>query len=132
MRSILDRYAPAPAFDEFADADGRARPHYEALAASLEAISYADFRHRVTTVNTVLLQRGVTFTVYADARGTERILPFDLIPRIVPAADWRRIARGVAQRVRALNAFLLDVYGDGRILRDGIIPRELIYSSPHY
>ena len=71
MSSILDRYAPAPAFDEFAEADGRPRPHYEALAATLAGISAADFRHRVTTVNGVLLQRGVTFTVYADARGTE-------------------------------------------------------------
>ncbi len=132
MRSILDRYAPATAFDEFADADGLPRPYYAALAATLAAISSTDFRHRVTTVNTVLLQRGVTFTVYADARGTERILPFDLIPRIIPAADWALISRGITQRVRALNAFLLDVYGEGRILRDGIIPRELVYSSEHY
>src|SRR5438270_8040910 len=132
MRSILDRYAPAPAFDEFADAGGRPRPHYEALAATLEAITSEDFRERVDQVNTVLLQRGVTFTVYADARGTERILPFDLIPRIVPAADWDRISRGVAQRVRALNAFLLDVYGEGRIMRDRIVPRELVYSTPQY
>ncbi|MBV8581106.1 MAG: circularly permuted type 2 ATP-grasp protein [Candidatus Eremiobacteraeota bacterium] len=132
MRSILDRYAPAPAYDEFADALGRPRAHYAALAATLDGISWADFRHRVTTVNTVLLQRGVTFTVYADARGTERILPFDLIPRIIAAHDWDRIARGVAQRVRALNAFLLDVYGEGRILRDRVVPRELVFSSPHY
>ncbi|HEY0394395.1 MAG TPA: circularly permuted type 2 ATP-grasp protein [Candidatus Elarobacter sp.] len=132
MRSILDRYAPASAFDEFADAGGRPRPHYEALAATLDEISSSDFRHRVTTVNTVLLQRGVTFTVYADARGTERILPFDLIPRIVPASDWDRIARGITQRVLALNAFLNDVYGDARALRDGIVPRHLVYSSPHY
>jgi uncharacterized circularly permuted ATP-grasp superfamily protein len=132
MVSILDRYAPAPAFDEFALDDGRPRPHYEALAATLDGISNTDFRHRVTTVNSVLLQRGVTFTVYADARGTERILPFDLIPRIVPARDWDPIARGVAQRVLALNAFLNDVYGEGRALRDGIVPRELVYSCPHY
>ncbi|MDB5095090.1 MAG: hypothetical protein JWO85_3191, partial [Candidatus Eremiobacteraeota bacterium] len=132
MRSILDRYAPAPAFDEFADADGLPRAHYAALATTLAGISSSDFRHRVTTVNTVLLQRGVTFTVYADARGTERILPFDLIPRIIPAADWALISRGISQRVRALNAFLLDVYGEGRILRDGIVPRELVYSSEHY
>jgi uncharacterized circularly permuted ATP-grasp superfamily protein len=132
MPSILDRYAPAPAFDEFADDDGLPRPHYAALAATLEGISSGDFRHRVTTVNQVLLQRGVTFTVYADARGTERILPFDLIPRIVPADDWACIARGITQRVLALNAFLCDVYGEGRALRDGIVPRELVYSTPHY
>jgi uncharacterized circularly permuted ATP-grasp superfamily protein len=132
LRSILDRYAPAPAFDEFAGDDGRPRPYYEPLAATLEGISASDFRHRVTTVNRVLLQRGVTFTVYADARGTERILPFDLIPRIVPASDWERISRGIRQRVLALNAFLNDVYGEGRALREGIVPRELVYSCPHY
>jgi uncharacterized circularly permuted ATP-grasp superfamily protein len=132
MRSILDRYAPAPAYDEFADSSGRPRPHYAALAATLGAISSTDFRHRVTTVNTVLLQRGVTFTVYADARGTERILPFDLIPRIIPASDWSLITRGISQRVRALNAFLVDVYGEGRILRDNVVPRALVYSSEHY
>ncbi|HEX3462508.1 MAG TPA: circularly permuted type 2 ATP-grasp protein [Candidatus Elarobacter sp.] len=132
MRSILDRYAPAPAFDEFAGDDGRPRAHYEALAATLEGITSSDFRHRVTRINDVLLRRGVTFTVYSDARGTERILPFDLIPRIVPAGDWDLIARGIAQRVLALNAFLNDVYGEARALRDGIVPRELVYSSPHY
>ncbi len=132
MHSILDRYAPAPAFDEFAEAGGLPRPHYEALASTLDGISGADFRHRVTTVNSVLLQRGVTFTVYADARGTERILPFDLIPRIVTARDWEQISRGVTQRVLALNAFLNDVYGDARVLRDGVVPRELVYSSPNF
>ncbi|BDE07535.1 hypothetical protein WPS_28110 [Vulcanimicrobium alpinum] len=132
MRSILDRYAPAPAYDEFADAEGCPREHYAALAATLAGISAVDFRHRVTSVNTVLLQRGVTFTVYSDTRGTERILPFDLIPRIIPASEWSHIARGIAQRVRALNAFLLDVYTEGRVLRDGIVPRALIYSSAHY
>lgn len=132
MRSILDRYAPAPAYDEFADAEGCPREHYAALAATLAGISAVDFRHRVTSVNTVLLQRGVTFTVYSDTRGTERILPFDLIPRIIPASEWSHIARGIAQRVRALNAFLLDVYTECRVLRDGIVPRALIYSSAHY
>ncbi len=132
MRSILDRYAPAPAFDEFADADGTPRPHYADLAATLADVSDSDFRHRVTTVNEVLLQRGVTFTVYADARGTERILPFDLIPRIIPAAEWRHVAAGISQRVRALNAFLNDVYTEGKVFRDKIIPRALIFSSEHY
>src|SRR5665213_2359866 len=116
MRSILDRYAPAPAFDEFADADGRPRPHYEALAATLEGITSADFRHRVSTVNTVMLQRGVTFTVSSDARGTERILPFDLIPRIVPARDWDRIARGDDPRDQVEGQ---DPLGPARVGVDG-------------
>src|SRR5262249_3947502 len=73
-----------------------------------------------------------TFTVYADSRGTERILPFDLIPRIVPADEWGHLTRGITQRVRALNAFLVDVYGPQRMLRAGRIPAELVLSSAFY
>ncbi|HTJ25091.1 MAG TPA: circularly permuted type 2 ATP-grasp protein [Candidatus Limnocylindria bacterium] len=132
MRTLIDGYAPAAAFDEFAEPDGTPRAHYTGLARTLAAIPWSDVRHRITTLNSLLLHRGVTFTVYADARGTERILPFDLMPRIVPGAEWDRIARGIAQRVRALNAFLADVYGEGKAMRDGIVPRDLVWSSAHY
>jgi uncharacterized circularly permuted ATP-grasp superfamily protein len=74
----------------------------------------------------------VTFTVYADSQGTERIMPFDLIPRIIPGSEWSRLSRGIAQRVQALNAFLADAYHEQRILRQGIIPWELVYSSKFF
>ncbi len=129
MQTILEHYARVDFFDEFADEAGVPRAHYAALAQTLRSIDWSDFQHRVELVNSVLLQRGVTFTVYADARGTERILPFDLIPRIVPADEWSLIKRGIAQRVRALNAFLADVYHEQRILHAGVLPWELVYSS---
>ena len=132
MSSILDRYAPAAAFDEFSNPDGSPRAHYAGLARTLAEIVESEFRERVEAVNRLLLERGVTFTVYSDDRGTERILPFDLIPRIVPANEWDRIARGVAQRVRALDAFLRDVYGEARCLRDRIVPPELVWSSRQF
>jgi len=132
MQLLLERYGAAGYFDEYADADGKPRRHYAALARTLAATDWADFRHRVELVNSVLLQRGVTFTVYADARGTERIMPFDLIPRIIPSGEWEMISAGVAQRVRALNAFVHDVYHEQRILREHRVPYDLVYSSRFY
>jgi uncharacterized circularly permuted ATP-grasp superfamily protein len=132
MQSPLQLYEQTACFDEYADEHGVPRSHYAGLAATLRGIEWSDLRVREETVNAVLLQRGVTFTVYADSRGTERIMPFDLIPRIIPSSEWNVVSRGVAQRVRALNAFLADVYHEQRILREGVIPWELVYSSKFF
>jgi uncharacterized circularly permuted ATP-grasp superfamily protein len=132
MQPLLELYEQVDCYDEFAAENGVPRPHYAGLAATLRSIEWSDLRAREQTVNAALLQRGVTFTVYADSRGTERIMPFDLIPRIIPGSEWDRISRGVAQRVRALNAFLADVYHEQRILRDGVVPWELVYSSKFF
>jgi uncharacterized circularly permuted ATP-grasp superfamily protein len=80
----------------------------------------------------LLLQMGITFNVYGDSQGTERIFPFDLVPRIVTAAEWERLERGLQQRIHALNAFLDDIYHDQKILKDGIIPSEVILSATSY
>ena len=132
MSPLLDRYQRVDFFDEFADDLGVPRAHYGGLAQTLRSIDVAEFRHRVDLVNAVLLQRGVTFTVYSDSRGTERILPFDLIPRIVPGEEWSLIKRGIGQRVLALNAFLGDIYGPQRILHEGHIAAEMIFSSKFF
>jgi hypothetical protein len=120
MQALLERFARIDFYDEFADNVGVPRSHYVCLARTLQSIDWSDFQHRVATVNAVLLQRGVTFTEYADACGTERLLPFDLRPRIAPADEWSLVERGITQRVYALNAFLTDVYGKQRILADGV------------
>jgi uncharacterized circularly permuted ATP-grasp superfamily protein len=132
MQPLLELYEQVACYDEFADENGVPRSHYAGLAATLRAIEWSDLRAREQTVNAVLLQRGVTFTVYADSQGTERIMPFDLVPRIIPGSEWERISRGVAQRVRALNAFLADVYHEQRILREGVVPWDLVYSSKFF
>jgi uncharacterized circularly permuted ATP-grasp superfamily protein len=132
MQPLLELYEQIACYDEFAGENGVPRPHYAGLAATLRAIDWSDMRAREQTVNAVLLQRGVTFTVYADSQGTERIMPFDLIPRIIPGSEWSRLSRGIAQRVQALNAFLADAYHEQRILRQGIIPWELVYSSKFF
>ena len=117
------------AYDEFFASAGLPRPEYARLARTLATFEPSDLVQGVAAINAALLRRGVTFTVYAEASGTERIFPFDPIPRIFTAARWQQVAAGIAQRVRALNAFLSDVYHERRILREGRIPRELVYSS---
>lgn len=132
MLDLQPHYAVAGHYDELYARGGVPRPHYEALAATLGGLERDEILARVRAINTALLQRGVTFTVYADAAGTERVFPFDVIPRILTADEWSRIERGIAQRVRALNAFIFDVYHSERILREKRIPRDVVYSSKNY
>jgi uncharacterized circularly permuted ATP-grasp superfamily protein len=87
---------------------------------------------RQQAANTAFLNQGITFTVYGDDEGTERIWPYDLLPRIITSAEWETIERGLTQRITALNLFLKDVYHDGHILSDGTLPRWLIYSCQHF
>ncbi|MEM8485594.1 MAG: circularly permuted type 2 ATP-grasp protein [Bacteroidota bacterium] len=88
--------------------------------------------HRQSAADLSFLQQGITFTVYAENKGTERIFPYDLLPRLISNAEWQTIKDGMTQRITALNLFLKDIYHEGGILKAGIIPRELIYSSKHY
>ena len=92
----------------------------------------AQFEDRRNLADIAFLLQGITFTVYSDGTGTERLFPFDLIPRILPHSEWNRIERGLSQRVVALNLFLQDVYGQQRILKERKIPRSLIYSCHHF
>ena len=78
------------------------------------------------------MNQGITFTVYSDNAGIERIFPFDIIPRIIQAAEWDHIEAGIRQRLKALNLFLKDIYSDQQILKDKIVPAELIASCPQY
>jgi uncharacterized circularly permuted ATP-grasp superfamily protein len=85
--------------------------------------------NRQQAAERALLQMGITFNVYGERAGTERIFPFDLVPRIVPAAEWHRIERGLKQRIFALNLFINDLYHDQKVLKDGVIPAEIVLSS---
>ncbi len=123
--------APAP-YDEMSAADATVRPHYAALARRLAALSGADLAERQRTLERFFLLQGITFTVYGAESSTERIIPTDLLPRIIPADEWAKIEAGLTQRLRALNMFLADIYGDQQILMDGIVPRELVLGAPSY
>ncbi len=120
------------AYDEMFSAHDVARPHYQALQRTLLRLDPEDLRRSQQAADLTFLQEGITFTVYGSKEGTERIFPNDLIPRIIPAHEWAQIERGLTQRLTALNLFLRDIYHEGRILTEGVVPRELIYSCKHF
>jgi uncharacterized circularly permuted ATP-grasp superfamily protein len=119
-------------FDEMFAADGSVRSHYAALAESLATLPPEELLRRQQACETSFLHQGITFTVYSDKQATERIFPTDLFPRIVTANEWAKIEAGLKQRIAALNLFLKDIYTDGRVLKDGLVPRSMIYGSKHY
>ena len=109
------------------------RPHYRDLFAQISRLDAADLRRAGDLANRSFLYQGITFTVYSDeAQGTERIFPFDLIPRLIPADEWQVIESGLRQRVRALNLFIHDIYHEQQILHDRIVPRQFIVRARHF
>ena len=116
-------------FDEMFDTPVRPRAHYRSVHARLSAMGSQAFDKRRRMADISFKNQGITFTVYGDTTGVEKIFPFDLIPRIVPSNEWDIIERGLSQRLMALNAFCKDVYHEQHILREGVIPAELIYSA---
>jgi uncharacterized circularly permuted ATP-grasp superfamily protein len=120
------------AYDEMFDSEGRSRPQYNTLYQRILDLTAEELSHRQQAADLSFLHQGITFTVYGRTEGTERIFPYDLLPRIITAAEWETIERGLTQRIRALNLFLKDIYSEAKILADGIVPPELIYSSHHF
>ncbi len=111
---------------------GDVRPHYRRLAERLARCRLPEFERRRAAVDLAFLRRGVTFTVYNDSEGTERIFPFDLIPRIIPAPEWARLEAGLIQRITALNLFLHDLYHEQKILKDKVVPAAQVLSAKHF
>ena len=131
-RGLFEGYDTGSFYDEMFSAPGVPRPQYSKLFQKLAAMAPAQFEERRKLADLSFLIQGITFTVYSDGRGTERLFPFDLIPRILPHSEWERIDRGLAQRVMALNLFLQDVYGKQCIFKDRKISRSLVYSCPQF
>ncbi|MEO5722205.1 MAG: circularly permuted type 2 ATP-grasp protein [Chthoniobacterales bacterium] len=111
---------------------GRARPHYSKLLARFKDMEREAFEKKRALAASTFLTQGITFTVYNDEQGTERIFPFDLVPRIIPAKEWETVERGLVQRITALNMFLHDVYHHQNILRDGTIPKQIVWEAAHF
>jgi uncharacterized circularly permuted ATP-grasp superfamily protein len=132
LDSLYGDYSLDRAFDEMREANGELRPHYRALAETLARLPEEELQRRKQSADLSFLTQGITFTVYGRDEGTERIFPYDLLPRLVTAQEWDRIERGLTQRITALNLFLRDVYSEARILNDRVVPRELVYSCKHY
>jgi uncharacterized circularly permuted ATP-grasp superfamily protein len=114
------------------EAPGVPRPQYAQIFETIAGMEPQTFEERRRLADLSFLLQGITFTVYSDGRGTERLFPFDLIPRILTGSEWARIEKGLSQRVIALNLFLRDIYGPQRILKDRIIPRSLVLSCQHF
>jgi len=129
---MLKGYDPEKFFDEMVSTAGDARPHYRRFRELFQSLTLREFEHKCQSVDLAFLRQGVTFNVYGDAAGAEKIFPFDLLPRIIPAAEWAVIEGGLKQRVRALNLFLKDIYHNQRILKDGVIPVHLIFQGKDF
>lgn len=125
----LHQYDPGQFYDELFEAQGVPRAASSLLLSRLENLSIEELSRRQQTARNSLFKVGATFNVYSDNQGTERILPFDIIPRVVSQAEWEQLEKGLKQRIHALNLFLDDIYNEQKIIRDGVIPEHVIRSS---
>jgi len=125
----FDSYDPGEFYDELFVGKGKPRPEASILIEKINSLASGELERRQQAAQIAMMKLGATFNVYGDTQGTERIFPFDVIPRIVNAEEWEGIERGLKQRIEALNLFLSDIYGEQKIVKDGIIPGELIASA---
>ena len=133
QEQLFAAYKPlAMTYDEYFAATGQAHPWTNTVVRHLESLGRDEFRQRARLASANFLEGGITFSVYSDNKGSERIFPFDPIPRVIDAKSWAHIDKGLKQRVEGLNCFLQDVYGAQKILKNNTIPREIILGSPVY
>jgi uncharacterized circularly permuted ATP-grasp superfamily protein len=128
----FDRYQLGQAFDEMFGADGGVRGHYRAFHRRLVEIAAEELSRRQHSAEQFFLHQGITFTVYGHEEATERIIPTDLLPRIITRSEWAEVDAGLRQRIKALNLFLADIYGPARVIADGVVPHDLVYGSKNY
>ncbi len=128
----LPGYGLDEAYDEMFSADGQVRPEYQELLKAFLGMPADELQARKISADASFMSQGVTFAVYGREEGTERIFPYDLLPRLIGGAEWQKIEKGLKQRITALNLFLRDVYHEGKILSDGVIPREVVYTCKHF
>ncbi len=128
----LDSYNPGNFYCELIGSSEHRSRHLTALWHWLQQLELEQLRRRSEDAERELFTLGITFTVYSDRTAIDRILPFDAIPRVITAKDWSKLDRGVKQRIKALNLFLHDVYHQGKILKDGVLPPDLVFGNPNY
>lgn len=130
--SLLANYHVHPrVWDEMFSPEG-IRPAYRHFVSAIQDLSAGEMTHKDELAKKLFMSQGITFTVYSSGEGIEKIFPFDIIPRILEAAEWKHIEAGIKQRLKALNIFLKDIYNQQFIIKDGIVPAKLIYSCPNF
>ncbi len=130
--NLFDGYEVEAFHDEMFAAEGQPRPECATLHERFRALPMDELRRRQQAADRSMLQMGITFNVYKDGKGSERIFPFDVIPRVVNSSEWAWVEAGLQQRIVALNHFIADVYGEQRILRDGAIPSEVLQTAKSF
>ena len=130
--TALKNYLLDHAYDEMFTGPETLHEHYQPLLDHFAGLPDGELQRRKQAADLSFLNQGITFTVYGREEGTEQIFPYDLLPRIITQAEWSKVERGLTQRIMALNLFLRDIYNEGRILADGIVPREVVYSCKHF
>lgn len=128
----FEMYGLSTAYDEMFSAPNRSRTQYQILHDRLRELSMETLERRQFAAERTFMYQGITFTVYNDNKGTERIFPYDLLPRILTGAEWQTIEQGLTQRITAINLFLHDIYHEQKILKDKVIPADLLQSCKHY
>lgn len=119
-------------YDELIGDNGQPREGAASLIQHVNAMSTKDIKRRQKSAELALHQQGITFGVFGNKKGTEKIFPYDILPRIVNAKEWEVLEKGLKQRIHALNLFIDDIYNDQKILKDKIVPRDLVLSSECY
>ena len=132
MKIDWKHYDPGAGYDELIKAPGQPRESGAALASYLASLNSRQLSSRQEAAERAIVEMGITFTVYSEGRNIDRAWPFDIIPRVIPADEWDRIAAGLTQRLTALNRFIDDLYHDRRIIRDGIVPEEIVATSRNF
>lgn len=132
QEGLFSAYRNGPFFCELMNCGSQPDPQIELIRKRLNALPLDDLRTRAANAEQELYNLGITFTVYSERDAIDRILPFDLIPRILTQAEWQHVEAGVKQRVRALNMFLHDIYHERKVLADGVIPRDLVLGNSNY
>ena len=122
----------AARYDELLESTGAIRPHWQPLIARLESAGSESARRGIELARRLIIENGVTYNVYADPQGRDRPWQLDTLPLIIAADEWQAIAKGVAQRARALDALLADLYGSQRLMAEGIVPPELVFGHPNF
>src|SRR5262245_60051447 len=130
--NVQTEISPIEAFNEMLDAAGAVRPSYSLVAEWLARQSKASLKRKQQEAEILFRRLGITFSIYGSENALERLIPFDLVPRIISASEWRHLERGIEQRVRALNAFLHDIYHRQEIIRAGRVPADLVFGNEAY